>query len=155
MNLTRRMIITAVGCAFGLTLATALPASAASAPIEHFTGIQASADGPQTVSAAGPIAASGTDTQLGPNRDTFVFPAGTLTVRHEQQTETEKFDARTCVGTFVQKGTYVIQRGTGAYAHVTGSGHYRATGVFQGCDQNAPPQSAVIIIQAEGPIFLG
>jgi hypothetical protein len=155
MNLTRRMIITAVGCVFGLTLATTLPASAASGPIEHFTGIQTSIDGPQTVTAAGPIAASGTDTQLGARRDTFVFPAGTLTVRHELQTDTEKFDARTCVGTFVQTGTYVIQRGTGAYAHVTGSGHFRATGVFQGCDHNAPPESVVIIIQAQGPIFLG
>jgi hypothetical protein len=155
MNLTRRMVITAVGCAFGLTLATALPASAASAPIEHFTGIQTSADGAMTVLAAGPIAAAGTDTQLGRNRDTFVFPAGTLTVRHEQQTETDKSDVRTCVDTFVQTGTYVIQRGTGAYAHVTGSGHYRSTGVFQGCDKNAPPESAVVIIQAQGPIFLG
>jgi hypothetical protein len=155
MNLKRRMIFTAVGCAVGLTIAAALPASAASLPIEHFTGVQTSIDGPQTVFAAGPIAASGTDTQLGAHRDTFVFPAGTLTVRHEQQTETQKFDVRTCVGTFVETGTYVIQRGTGAYVHVTGSGHYRVTGVFQGCDKNAPPESAVIIIQAEGPISLG
>ncbi len=155
MILKRRMIISAIGCVLGLTLATALPASAASAPIEHFTAVQTSIDGPQTVNAAGPIAASGTDTQLGAHRDTFVFPAGTLTVRHEQQTETQKFDVRTCVGTFVETGTYVIQRGTGAYAHVTGSGHYKVTGVFQGCDKHGPPQSAVIIIQAEGPIFLG
>jgi len=110
MNLKRRMIMTAVGCAFGLTIAAALPASAASLPVEHFTGIQTSLDRPQTVFAAGPIAASGTDTQLGAHRDTFVFPAGTLTVRHEQQTESQKFDVRTCVGTFVETGTYVIQR---------------------------------------------
>jgi hypothetical protein len=127
----------------------------ASQPTEYFTAVQTSIDGPQTVTAAGPIAATGTDTQIGAHRDNFVFPAGTLTIRHEPQTTSQKFDGRTCVGTFTETGTYVIARGTGAYKHVTGSGHYKVNGIFQGCDPTAPPQTFTIIIQAHGPIFLG
>ena len=127
----------------------------ASQPTEYFTAIQTSANGPQTITAAGPISATGTDMKLGAHRDNFVFPAGTLTVRHEPQTTSQKFDSRTCVGTFTETGTYDISNGTGAYKHVTGSGRYKVSGVIQGCDPNAPPTVFTVIIQAHGPIFLG
>jgi hypothetical protein len=130
-------------------------AGASPQPNEYFTSIQTSANGPQTITAAGPISATGTDVQLGAHRDNFVFPAGTLTVRHEPQTTSQKFDSRTCVGTFTETGTYDISNGTGAYKHVTGSGHYKVSGVIQGCDPNAPPMVFTVIIQAHGPIFLG
>jgi hypothetical protein len=129
-------------------------AGASSAPIQYFTGVQTSPNGPQRVIAAGLISATGTDTVLGNHRDTFSFPKGTLTVRHEPTQHREAFDRRTCVFTFTESGTYVIARGTGAYSHVTGSGVYRARGVGQGCEQNAPPDSFVLTIEAEGPLSL-
>jgi hypothetical protein len=124
----------------------------ASASTEYFTSTQTSAGGPQVIVASGPISATGTDTVLGTHRDNFVFPHGTLTIRHERLTQKQTFDSRTCVGTFVETGTYVVARGTGDYAHATGSGTYKVNGIFQGCDQNAPPTSYSVVIQAHGPL---
>jgi predicted lipoprotein with Yx(FWY)xxD motif len=84
-----------------------------------------------------------------------VFPNGTLTVRHEPQTKSQSFDGRTCVGTYSETGTYDITKGTGMYKHVTGSGHYKVSAVFQGCAKNAPPMAFSQVIQAHGPLFLG
>ena len=126
----------------------------ASTSTEYFTSTQTSVTGPQTVVAAGPISATGTDTVLARHRDSFVFPDGTLTVRHEPLTQKQTFDSRTCVGTFAETGTYVITRGTGDYTHVTGSGTYKVNGVIQGCDRSAPPTSYSVIIQAHGPLTL-
>jgi hypothetical protein len=127
----------------------------ASTPTEYFTAVSTSPTATAaTVVAAGPISASGTDVVLGAHRDKFVFPAGTLTIRHEPLTEKQTFDSRTCVGTFTETGTYVISRGTGAYAHVTGSGRYKAYAIFQGCDKSAPPTSFVQTITAHGPLTL-
>jgi hypothetical protein len=130
-------------------------AGASSTPTEYFTATQTSIGGPQTVVAAGPISATGIDTQTGRHRDDFVFPDGTLKVRHQPTTTSQTFDGRTCVGTFTETGNYVIARGTGAYAHATGSGRYKVSGVFQGCDQSQPPTSFSLIIQAHGPLTLG
>ena len=129
-------------------------AGASSTPTEYFTSTQTSAAGPQTIVAAGPISATGTDTVLGTHRDNFVFPAGTLTVRHEPLTDKQTFDSRTCVSVFTETGTYVITRGTGAYTHVTGSGRYKVTGFFQGCDPSQPPTSSSVVIEAHGPLTL-
>jgi hypothetical protein len=129
-------------------------AGASSTPTEYFTATQTSAEGPQSVVAAGPISAVGTDVQVGRHRDDFVFPDGTLTIRHETLTHSEKLDARTCVYSFSETGTYVIAKGTGAYGHVTGSGRFKVSGVIQGCDHGQPPTSFSLIIQAHGPVTL-
>ena len=129
-------------------------AGASSTPTEYFTAVSTSETGPVTVVAAGPISAIGTDTVLGTHRDNFVFPNGTLTVRHESLTRSQKFDVRSCTFTFSETGTYVITRGTGAYAHGTGSGRYKVSAVGTGCDQSQPLTSFVQIIQAHGPITL-
>jgi hypothetical protein len=129
-------------------------AGASTSGTEYFTAVSTSENGPVTVVASGPISAVGTDTVLGTHRDKFVFPAGTLTVRHEFITRAQKFDVSTCTFTFKETGTYVITRGTGAYAHVTGSGRYRASAVGTGCDPNEPLTSFIQIIQAHGPITL-
>jgi hypothetical protein len=129
-------------------------AGASSTPTEYFTAVATSETGPVTVVAAGPISATGTDIVLGRHRDNFVFPDGTLTVRHEPLTNSQKFDRRTCTFTFTETGTYVITRGTGAYAHVTGSGRYKVLAVGTGCDQNQPLTSFVQTIQAHGPLTL-
>ena len=129
-------------------------AGASSTPTEYFTAVATSETGTVTVVAAGPISATGTDIVLGRHRDNFVFPNGTLTVRHEPLTHSQKFDRRSCTFTFTETGTYVITRGTGAYVHVTGSGRYKVSVLFQGCDQSQPPTSFSLVIQAHGPLTL-
>lgn len=129
-------------------------AGASSTATEYFTAAQTSVSGPQTVVAAGPISATGTDVQVGRHRDNFVFPHGTLTIRHEATTTSQTYDGRTCVGTHSETGTYVIAKGTGAYAHATGSGRYKVSVIFQGCDQSQPPTSFSLVVQAHGPLTL-
>jgi hypothetical protein len=129
-------------------------AGASSTPTEYLTATQTSASGPMTVVAAGPISATGTDVQSGRHRDDFVFPDGTLTVRHEPLTQRQTYDGRTCTGTFSETGTYVVAKGTGAYAHATGSGRYKVSGVFAGCDPSQPPTAYSVVIQAHGPLTL-
>jgi hypothetical protein len=155
MDLKRRMIITAIGTAFTLTIGMALPAGASSAPIEHFTAVSTSVNGPTTVVAAGPIAAAGTDVESGHHRGVFSFPDGTLTIKHQAVTGRQTFDSRTCVFTDSQTGTYTIVKGTGAYAHVSGSGDFKSLVIGQGCDRNQPPTSFVLTIAAHGPLTLG
>lgn len=130
-------------------------AGASSPPTQYFTAVQTSARGTQTVVAAGPISAKGTDTPLTNRLDTFTFPRGTLTVKHERSSGNQTFDNRTCVFTFSEKGQYVVTRGTGAYVHAIGSGSYRAFAVGQGCDRNRPPKSFALTIEAHGPLSLG
>jgi hypothetical protein len=154
MNLKRRLIITTLATAFGLTIATALPgvAGASAPPIEHFTAVQTSVNGPQTVVAAGPISATGTDVESSNRKGQFSFPDGTLTVKHQTVTSRQTFDSRTCVFTDSETGTYTIIGGTGAYAHVSGSGQFKTLIVGQGCERNQPPTSFVLTISAHGPI---
>ena len=153
-HLTRRMIITALGGAFTLTIAAALPATASSAPTKYFTAVQTSLDGPTTVVAAGPISATGTDVESTNHRGQFTFPDGTLTVKHRATTRHDTFDSRTCVFTSSETGTYTIVKGSGAYAHASGSGVYKSAVVGQGCDHNQPPTSFVLTISAHGPLSL-
>ena len=129
-------------------------AGASSTPTEYFTAVQTSATGPVTVVAAGPISATGTNKNLGAHRGTFVFPDGSVTIRHEPLTDSQTFDLRTCTATFSETGTYVIQRGTGAYAHVTGSGTYKVSAIETGCDPSQPPTSFEQTIMAHGPLTL-
>ena len=150
-HLTRRMIITAIGSAFVLTIAT-FPAGASSAPTQYFTAVQTSLDGPTTVVAAGPISATGTNVESTNHRGQFTFPDGTLTVNHRATTGKQTFDSRTCVFTNSETGTYTIIKGSGAYAHASGSGVYKSLVIGQGCDRNRPPTSFVFTIAAHGPL---
>jgi hypothetical protein len=149
-----RALLCLVGVAGFGALGGVAVSGASSTPIQYFTAVQTSADGSQTIVAAGVISATGTDQQLGAHRDNFVFPNGTITVRHEPQTQHQTFDSRTCVGTFTESGTYDVSHGTGDYTHATGSGVYNLTGVAQGCDRSAPPTSFVLTINAHGPLTL-
>jgi hypothetical protein len=128
-------------------------AGASSTQNEYFTATQTSATGPITLVAAGPISATGTDIQVRRHLDNFVFPAGTLTVRHEPVTTSRTYDSRTCTFTFSETGTYVIAKGSGAYSHVTGSGRYKVSGIQTGCDPTQPT-SSVLTIVAQGPLAL-
>jgi hypothetical protein len=128
-------------------------AGASSTPTEYFTAMSSSVPGPSTVVAAGPIAATGHNTNVSAHVGDFVFPHGTLTIRHEPVTQSQNFDSRTCTGTFTETGNYVISRGTGAYVHVTGSGHYSVFGTQSGCNPSHPTSSSQVI-QAQGPLAL-
>ena len=151
MKLRALLSLTAV-VAFG---AMGTGVAGASSTTEYFTAVSTSPNpGGATVVAAGPISAVGTDTVLGRHRDNFVFPDGTVTIRHEPLTHTQKFDRRTCTFTFTETGTYSLTHGTGAYAHVTGYGHYKVFAVGTGCDPSKPPTSFILTIQAHGPITL-
>jgi hypothetical protein len=130
-------------------------AGASSTPTERFTVWQTSFEEPGTVVAAGPISATGTDEVLTNHKDNFVFPDGTIQVRHFPTTTKETYDGTTCVGTYSETGNYVIAKGTGAYARATGSGRYKVKAFFQGCDQTQPPTSFSQVIQAQGPLSLG
>jgi hypothetical protein len=154
-NLKRRMIITAIGSAFALTIATVLPATASSTPTQYFTAVQTSVDAPVTVVAAGPISATGTDVESTNRKGQFTFPDGTLTVKHQATAGRDSFDSRTCVFTHSETGTYTIVKGSGAYTHVSGSGVYRSLVIGQGCDRNQPPASFALTISAHGPLSLG
>jgi len=129
-------------------------AGASSTPTEYFTAVNTSVSGPATVVAAGPISATGTSVKVSANIGSFVFPNGTLIVRHPSVTFSQTFDSRTCTSTFTETGTYVIARGTGAYVHVTGSGHFKVFGTQTGCNPSQPPTSISQVIQAQGPLAL-
>jgi hypothetical protein len=130
-------------------------AGASSTPTQYFTAMATSFDESPTLVASGPISAIGTDKELTNHRANFVFPDGTLVVKHYDIASKDTYDRTTCVGTHSETGAYTIARGTGAYAHATGSGHYKFLGVFQGCEHDEPPTSVSIVIQAHGPLDLG
>ena len=130
-------------------------AGASSTSTQYFTAVQTSADGPTTVVAAGPISATGTDIVVTNHKDHFVFPQGTLIVKHEATSSRESFDPETCVLTFSERGKYTIVRGSDAYRGVSGSGRYKAFGFVEGCDPNQPPTSVAVVILAHGPLTLG
>jgi hypothetical protein len=130
-------------------------AGAASTSTQYFTSMSTSFEGPGTLVASGPISATGTEVDVTNHRANFVFPQGTLVIKHYDITSKDTYDRATCVGTHSESGSYVVTRGTGAYAHATGSGHYKFLGVFQGCEHDQPPTSVSLVIQGHGPLDLG
>jgi hypothetical protein len=66
----------------------------------------------------------------------FVFPEGTLALRANGVTTSATFDPETCTSDFTFKGEFSITSGTGAYAGVSGHGHFAGESevAFVGCD---------------------
>jgi hypothetical protein len=95
------------------------------------------------------------------NTDKFVFPKGTITVRHSNSKGPQSFNPRTCLLRVNQHGTYRILAGTGAYTGITGHGRYRliilavsARGANGKCTQKKPPVAIELEIRARGPVSL-
>jgi hypothetical protein len=106
-----------------------------------------------TVVAFGAINASGQDVVVSDTQDNFVFPDGTLIVYHATVRSKEKFDEKTCTGSFREFGRYVIASGTGQYEGYSGSGEYAASGNIQnGCEGQTP--TGTYTVKARGSINL-
>src|SRR6185437_15988494 len=88
-------------------------------------------------------------------RDVFTFSNGTVTAKDVGR-RTTKTDTSSCTRTFTERGVWKIARGTGAFAHAKGQGHYKATGTINGvhatngCDFHAP--TGTIAVTATGKV---
>ena len=160
-------MITGAGVA---TAATSHPAShrAAARPAvtqravtgtEHFQDVSASLTSNKSpVAAYGAFNAGGVDTQLGHRTDLFKFPGGSFLIKHKVTRSRQHFSKTACAGVERQRGTYKISGGTGKYAGITGSGHFRlrvlivARHTAHGCSQR--PVAVQVIIRAHGPVTL-
>jgi len=98
----------------------------------------------------GAIHAKGTDKQINGHTDRFVFPQGSVLVRHKRVGGASTFDKHNCFGTFAEHGSWTAVSGTGAYASVSGGGTYRVAAKFIGCSRHQPPNPFELQINAVG-----
>jgi len=98
----------------------------------------------------GTIHARGTDKQINGHTDRFIFPKGSVKIRHKRAGGSHHFDKRTCYGTFAEHGTWTAVAGTGRYSQVSGGGKYRLHVALVGCSQNKPPKLFQLQIHAGG-----
>ena len=147
--------------ATGLTVASASQA-AGSSGTEYFQLVNATVanNAPSSIIARGVFTAGGVD-HPGNKVDTVVFPNGMFKIAHSNGTGTQRFNARTCLGTVVLNGTYRLSGGTGAYAGISGHGIYRlnilivaARNSAGKCSNKLPPAAFQQIIRAQGPVHL-
>jgi hypothetical protein len=114
-----------------------------------------------SVIASGVFTAPGTDHESTTgNTASFVFPNGTVSVKHSRGTGKQSLDPKTCLLTVNLHGTYTLTGGTGAYAGISGNGTYKlsilAIGARSGgkCSQSKPPLAWHQVINATGPVTL-
>jgi hypothetical protein len=171
MKYGKRLLgLASVLAATGAVALSALPAaSAAPAHVrpaasgtEHFQLVSTSGNtNGRPVIATGLFTAGGKDHVVNDSTDRFVFPNGTVTVKHSNAKGPQSFDPRTCLLRVNQHGTYRLTGGTGAYAGITGHGRYRLTILAVGargangtCTQKKAPLATELEIQAHGPASL-
>jgi hypothetical protein len=166
----KRAAVAAVAGAAAAALTLAGPAGAS--PIvahgaarvtgtEHFQIMTTSAtSSTASVIAWGVFTAGGVDHQ-GNSVDTFVFPGGTVKVKHSPGTGPQTFNPKTCLMTISLHGTYTVQGGSGKFKGITGHGKYTASIIFIGaknkagkCSQTAAPVAFQQVIDATGPVTL-
>ena len=157
----RRIIL--VGAAATVAASLAISGAAAAAPTtktEHFSFVSTAITG-NTFSAiaTGAFTAGGT-ANLPSGKGTLKFPGGTIKVAAKAGHAKNNFNAKTCLGTSVQPGTFKIISGTGVYAGITGSGKYTASftevapTVAGKCSTKGNPVAVQAIITASGPVTL-
>jgi hypothetical protein len=132
---------------------TAAASSASSAvPTERIVGLQnnPSVNGFAVIIGNGPIHAHGKDVVVSGHVDKFVFPRGSITIRHRNTAQHQHFDKVTCYGVFTQRGVYRVTGGTGAYAGAHGHGNFNANGTSFGCGKQ--PRIFQLVLHAAGPL---
>ena len=161
--------VAGVACA-AAALALAAPAVAAQSSggtrpavsgTEHIQIMSTSATSTTShVIAYGVFTAGGIDHQ-GSSVDKFVFPNGSIRVRHVNGTGgKQSFNPKTCLTKVTQPGTFKILSGTGKYAGITGHGKFVLNILAIGaknaghCTRTKPPVAFQLIIRAAGPVTL-
>ena len=138
-------------------LAAATPAHAQDQD-QHFTMIIRGEGETGVAVARGPITGVGTFREVEEDVGLFAFPGGTLRVRGFFSEEDTDFDPRSCVGTFVTSGTWVVEEGTGRYAEATGGGELEGWVKFgtertgEGCGDTE--RFAIAIFRLTGTVAL-
>jgi hypothetical protein len=166
----RLLGLASVLAATGAVALSALPAASAApahtrpaaSGTEHFQLMSTNGDTNRApVIATGLFTAGGRDHVVNNSIDKFVFPNGTVTVKHSQSKGPQSFNPRTCLLRVNQHGTYKILSGTGAYARITGHGGYHLTilavaarGANGKCTMKKRPAAIELEIQARGPASL-
>lgn len=162
--LTGAVMAAAAACiaATGSTAAGAVPRTGpAVSGTGHFQVMSTSATSKQSsIIATGVFTAGGTTTSTSTATSTATFPTGTFVLTHSKGTGTQSFNPKTCLLKVNLKGTYSLGSGTGAYAHISGSGTYQlsilAVGAKSGgnCSRTLPPVAFQQVIRASGPVSL-
>ena len=153
-----------------LTVSTAAATSAgptahhaAGAKEEHFTAMSTNTAVNSTTStliATGAFTDGGKDRVLSNHKDRFKFADGSFLVTHKGKQHIT-FNAKKCLLAGKGHGTFVLSKGTGAYAGISGHGKYvlSIAGVGQRtsngkCDasNNAPPVAFEQLIRAHGKV---
>jgi hypothetical protein len=128
---------------------------------ENFQMMTTSASGSLSVIASGVFTAPGTD-QENPKAGTskFMFPNGTVSLKHSPGKGTQSVNPKTCLVTINFHGTYTLTGGTGAYSGITGGGTYKLSilGIVARsggkCSQSKPPLAFHQVINATGTASL-
>jgi hypothetical protein len=151
------------GAAVAAAASLAISGAATAAPTtktEHFSFITTSITGNSfSAIATGAFTDGGTAT-LPSGKGTLKLSGGTIKVTAKSGRAKNNFNAKTCLATTVQPGTYTIVSGTRRYAGISGSGKYTVTftqvGAIVGgkCSMKASPVASQGIILASGPVTL-
>lgn len=158
----RKMILAGAAVAVAASLAMSVAAAAATTKIEHFSFISTATGGSGnsfSAIATGAFTAGGT-ANLPSGKGTLKFPGGKIKVTAKAGRAKSNFNAKTCLATSVQPGTYKIVSGTGVYAGISGSGKYTASftevaPMVRGkCSMKGNPVAVQGVITASGPVTL-
>ncbi len=160
------MIATTSALVFsGLTFASATNTGKGSR-IEHFQLVLNSVTSlPVTqipVIAYGPVTDYGTNNILNASTAVFNLQQGTINLANIVIKQSKQdVNPVTCLSIAVQRGTYSITGGTGAYVGIHGHGtfHLRIIAIFSRdstgkCSGTIPPQSIQLLDTVSGPIML-
>jgi hypothetical protein len=166
----RAAVATMAGAAAAAVVGLASPAGASPVAVrgpavvtgtEHFqmTTTSGTASASPLI-AYGVFTTPGVDHESGGATATFVFPGGTVKVRHSSGTGPQSFNPKTCLFQVTLHGTYTLTGGTGKYKGISGHGTYTLAILGIGakskgaCSQTLPPVAWQQQIKASGPVRL-
>jgi hypothetical protein len=145
----------------GAGIAAASTHSGGTTGTEHFQLMNTLPAGTTaSVIAYGVFTAAGINHEQPNNVDYFVFPNGTIRVRHSNPTGPQTLNPKTCLLTAHLHGTYRILGGTGKYAGISGQGTYHfsilSLGARSGgkCSPSKLPVALHQVVNTSGPVSL-